>query len=76
MIPKKIILVLILSDQKPPTRKREIEEMSQRPLICIALGLREKANTEGTTVTTEKQMYAQRLLTRRCKSRKPGFLLG
>lgn len=76
MIQKKLILVLIRSGQKP-ARKREIEEMSQRPLICIALGLREKANTEGTMVTTEKKhMYVQRLLRRRCKSRKPGFLLG
>lgn len=56
MIQKKLILVLILSGQKPPTRKREIEEMSQRPLICIALGLREKANTEDTMVTTEKNI--------------------
>lgn len=62
MIPKKLILVLILSDQKPPTRKREIEEMSQRPLICIALGLRENANTEGTTVTTKKTYVCTKIV--------------
>lgn len=62
MIQKKLILVLILSGQKPPNRKREIEEMSQRPLICIALGLREKANTEGTTVTTEKTYVCTKIV--------------
>lgn len=71
---KKTNIGIIFSGQKPPTRKREIEEMSQRSLICIALGLREKANTEGTTVTTEKK--SQRLLIRSCKSKKSGFLLG
>lgn len=53
---KKTNIGIIFSGQKPPTRKREIEEISQRSLICIALGLREKANTEGTTVTTEKNI--------------------
>lgn len=54
---KKTNIGIIFSGQKPPTREREIEEMSQRSLICIALGIREKANTEGTTVTTQKNMH-------------------
>lgn len=54
---KKPNIGIIFSGQKPPTGKSEIEEMSQRSLICKALGLREKANTEGTTVTTQKNMH-------------------